>query len=109
MNYGSVLGHGAYFGPDYTAEAIALDDRCHAGRSRRRRSGPTSRSGRKAAIDAEISQELKTNRYDEATGTAHLHRRPGKGWAGDRRKYEDVFVKGRPERLSPAEFAATAE
>ena len=22
MNYGSVLGHGAYFGPDYTAEAI---------------------------------------------------------------------------------------
>ena len=67
MNYGSILGHGAYLGPDYTAEALhwmteAMQD------AKSRGSYATLGVAPKAAIDAEIAQELRTNRYEAASG-----------------------------------------
>src|ERR671926_1176042 len=58
MDYGSVLGHGAYLGPDYTAEAL------HWMTEAMRPAGYDSLGvGPKAAMDAEIAEDLKTNRY----------------------------------------------
>ena len=61
MQYGSIVGHGAYLGPDYTADYLRRADR-----RRRRHSSqaqvpgdPTSRGRR----------NFRTNRYDEATKT----------------------------------------
>lgn len=58
MEYGSIYGHGAYLGPDFTAdylhrEALAMRDAYGGG----------------AEADRRVKQELQANRYDPATGT----------------------------------------
>ncbi len=60
MQYGSILGHGAYLGPDFTADYL-------------RRSATSVRetylnSGGSDAHD-KLVKEFRTNRYDDATGT----------------------------------------
>jgi nitric oxide reductase subunit B len=60
MEYGSVFGHGAYLGPDFTAEYLhnaALDSIAFYG-------GVASDSARVNTI-----RDFKVNRYDAATGT----------------------------------------
>jgi hypothetical protein len=76
MDYGSVLGHGGYLGPDYTAEAL------HWTREAMRRERAPAHDalgvGQKAALDAEIAQELKINRY--AGGTLRFASGQVAGW-----------------------------
>jgi nitric oxide reductase subunit B len=109
MNYGSVLGHGAYFGPDYTAEAIHwMTDAMRDDRGAAQWSKLTA--GQKAAIDAEISQELKTNRYNAASARLIFTAGQAKGWSAIVDKYEDAFVNGAPERaLSPGSLLPPSE
>lgn len=60
MEYGSVFGHGAYLGPDFTAEYLhraALSSIDFYG-------GPKSDTSH-----AQTAADFKTNRYDKATGT----------------------------------------
>jgi nitric oxide reductase subunit B len=97
MNYGSVLGHGAYFGPDYTAEALHwMTDAM-----RRERSGGNYEAlstGQKAGIDAEIAQELKRNRYDSGTESLAFTAGQTAGWNDIVRKYEIAIIQGAPDR-----------
>ena len=63
MEYGSVFGHGAYLGPDYTADYL------------RRSSDLVRRAYGGAGSDAagrRTIQDFRTNRYDEASGTLTL-------------------------------------
>lgn len=63
MEYGSIFGHGAYLGPDFTAEYLhraALSSIDFYG-------GSNSDIARSRTI-----QDFKTNRYDPATGTLVL-------------------------------------
>ena len=63
MEYGSAFGHGAYLGPDYTADYL----RRSANLIKRSYGGDASDSaGRRAIAD------LRTNRYDKGTGTLTL-------------------------------------
>ena len=60
MEYGSIFGHGAYLGPDFTADYLhraALIVIDHYG-------GSSSESARQQTID-----DFKTNRYDSVKGT----------------------------------------
>ncbi|MGB7188669.1 MAG: hypothetical protein WBD10_00900, partial [Acidobacteriaceae bacterium] len=60
MEYGSIFGHGAYLGPDFTAEYLhraALSSIDYYG-------GPNSDKARIQTV-----QDFKTNRYDETTKT----------------------------------------
>src|SRR6516164_11449851 len=60
MEYGSIFGHGAYLGPDFTAEYLhraALSSIGFYG-------GTNSDTARARTI-----QDFKTNQYDPATGT----------------------------------------
>ncbi|HYG34727.1 MAG TPA: cbb3-type cytochrome c oxidase subunit I [Clostridia bacterium] len=62
MQHGTVFGHGAYLGPDFTAQylhrTVEYMPRYYAG------------GGEPTAEDRErVRRELKTNRYDQATGT----------------------------------------
>jgi len=63
MEYGSVYGHGAYLGPDYTADYLRrssdLVRRSHGGRQSDRAREQTVR-------------DFRTNRYDERTGMLQL-------------------------------------
>jgi nitric oxide reductase subunit B len=90
MNYGSVLGHGAYLGPDYTAEALHVMTEA----MRTRRSGGNYAAlgtGQKAAIDAEIAAELKQNRYRDADGVLPFTEAQAEGWDAVVRHYNTVF------------------
>ena len=74
MQYGSIFGHGAYLGPDYTADYLRRVSRLRRGAAARRRGRPTR--------TRQLIEEFRTNRYDEATGDADLHRQPGAGLRG---------------------------
>src|SRR4051794_11147769 len=94
MDYGSVLGHGAYLGPDYTAEVL------HWMVEAMRPANYASLSvGQKAAIDAEIAADLKQNRY--ADGTLTFSDGQTAGWNSIVERYRKLFVEGQIERALP--------
>jgi nitric oxide reductase subunit B len=63
MEYGSVFGHGAYLGPDYTADYL----RRSADFVRRRYGGELSDSAGRRTIS-----DFRANRYDKSTGVLRL-------------------------------------
>ena len=69
QQYGSVMGHGGYLGPDYTAEYLRFSAD-HVGQHCATPGGRTRLPPRRDAAD---------NRYDEASGDAAVHRRAGRG------------------------------
>jgi len=100
MNYGSVLGHGAYLGPDYTAETLhemtlAMQDARSKGRY------AELSVGERAGIDAEIAAEWKQNRYDAASGTLRLTPGQTAGWERVLAHYKKVFTQGEEARSLP--------
>ncbi|MDQ5831446.1 MAG: nitric-oxide reductase large subunit, partial [Actinomycetota bacterium] len=73
MEYGSVFGHGAYLGPDYTADYL----RRASNHVKRSHGGERSDRAARRTID-----DFRTNRYDKRTGVlvltepqAEAHRR----------------------------------
>ena len=75
MANGSIWGHGAYLGPDYSAEALHRMGEDTAGAiAQQHYQQPLAALTRSqlAAVLAETAVALKTNRYDAATGTLHL-------------------------------------
>src|SRR5215472_636310 len=91
MDYGTVLGHGAYLGPDYTAEAL------HWMVEAMRPAGYDALSvGQKAAVDAEIAAELRVNRYDG--GTLKFTAGQVAGWNAIVDRYHKLFMEGQLER-----------
>ncbi len=100
MNYGSVLGHGAYLGPDYTAETLHwMAESMQASKSGGRYANMSA--AEKAAIDAEIAQELRTNRYDAATRTLTLTADQTRGWEQIVTRYGEQFRAGDAARSLP--------
>lgn len=97
MDYGTVLGHGAYLGPDYTAEALHLTT--EAMRRERAVGFADLGVGPKAAIDAEIAHELKTDRY--ASGTLRFTAGQAAGWNAIVEHYRKLFVEGQLARALP--------
>ncbi|MFN7933454.1 MAG: nitric-oxide reductase large subunit [Bryobacteraceae bacterium] len=100
MNYGSILGHGAYLGPDYTAEALHwMTEAMQASRSEipyKNLDAPA-----RAAIDASIAQELHTNTYDSTTGVLRFTPGQVRGWNDIVRKYSEQFKSGEDARALP--------
>jgi nitric oxide reductase subunit B len=63
MEYGSAFGHGAYLGPDYTADYLRRSANVAIGAH----GGPSSDSAARRTI-----QDFRTNRYDKRTGILTL-------------------------------------
>ncbi len=75
MDNGSIWGHGAYLGPDYSAAALHRMSEDTAGAiAQEQYHQPLAAltASQQAAVHAETAVELKTNRYDPATGTLQL-------------------------------------
>ena len=70
MEYGSVFGHGAYLGPDFTADYLRRASEI----VRRSYGGAGSDSAARRTIE-----DFRTNRYDEESGTLTLTRAAGRG------------------------------
>jgi nitric oxide reductase subunit B len=102
MDYGSVLGHGAYLGPDYTAEGLHWTVE-----AMRPANYAELAVGQRAGVDAEIAAELKTNRY--ADGTLRFTAGQVAGWNAIVERYRKLFVEGQAERALPRDVMAAAE
>ena len=66
MENGTIWGHGAYLGPDFSAEylhTLAIDAREHLAKQYYQREWATLSSTEQAAIRGEVQQLLKENRY----------------------------------------------
>jgi nitric oxide reductase subunit B len=75
MANGSIWGHGAYLGPDYSAEALHRmgEDTAEAiAHQRYQQPLAALTPSQQAAVQTETTISLKTNRYDAATETLHL-------------------------------------
>jgi len=99
MSYGTVLGHGAYLGPDYTAEA--LHKMTEAMRVQRNASYAMLGLGDKAKIDAEVAAEMKENRYDAALGRLTFTAGQTAGWNSVVDYYRRVFAEGNLDASLP--------
>jgi len=72
MEHGTLWGHGAYLGPDYSAEYLhRLAEISHDTLARQRYGAPYATLERGAALEiaAQVRGTLKTNRYDPASDT----------------------------------------
>jgi nitric oxide reductase subunit B len=75
MANGSIWGHGAYLGPDYSATALhRMGQQTAAAIAQQRYQLPYAQLSRsqQAAVQGETVVELKTNRYDAAAATLQL-------------------------------------
>ena len=106
MEYGSVFGHGAYLGPDYTADYLRRSSDLVRDLLRRRVIG--------SAVQKTI-EDLRTNRYDEKTDTLTFSARQAAAFRKLVPYYSDFFsdpktVHGlRPDAITDADGAAAAD
>ncbi len=99
MDYGTVLGHGAYLGPDYTAEALHL--MTEAMRAQRTSDFASLSIGNQAKADAEIAAELKVNRYNSQSGTLSFTTGQVAGWNRIVDYYAKRFAQGAEDESLP--------
>jgi nitric oxide reductase subunit B len=75
MANGTIWGHGAYLGPDFSAQYLhnwALDVADQAAQARFRRPYGALTPEERGEIDGSVARVMKENRYDPATGTLTL-------------------------------------
>lgn len=71
MEHGTLWGHGAYLGPDYTADYLHREAEIIQNAIARKKFGSTYAelpAEQKGTVSQELIKELKTNRYDASTG-----------------------------------------
>jgi len=72
MENGTIWGHGAYLGPDFSADylhTLAVDARNHLAKQYYQRQWPNLSLTERDAIEGEVRQLLKQNRYNPQTHT----------------------------------------
>lgn len=93
MNYGSILGHGAYLGPDYTAESLHwIVESLQADKTGGRYAQLTA--AEKAAVDAEVREELRVNRHDETTKRLLFTDGQARAFRVVVQRYDEHFTEG---------------
>lgn len=94
MDNGSIWGHGAYLGPDYSAEAlhrIGEDTAVAVAQQQYRQPLAGLSTGQQAAVHAQVAVILKTNRYDTASDTLHLTAPETAAWQQQIAYWTDYF------------------
>ncbi|WNB77450.1 nitric-oxide reductase large subunit [Methylomonas koyamae] len=99
MNNGSIWGHGAYLGPDYSAVAlhrIGEDIATEIARQQYQKPLTELTPGQTAAVYAQTAVELKTNHYDAASSTLRLTEPETSAYRKQIAYWTDYFLN--PER-----------
>src|SRR5215469_1728246 len=94
MENGSIWGHGAYLGPDFSAEYLhkmALGIRASAYAAMNQSSGGADPNDL-VALDAEVARTLKENRYDPASGTLSFTQAQADSFRTQQRLWGDYFA-----------------
>jgi nitric oxide reductase subunit B len=113
---GSIWGHGAYLAPDWSADALHRTGLVTAGLRRGLAPADAARftqadlaalpAGERGRVEAEVAEELRANRYDEATDTLTLS--PGQAAAVPAlvAYYTRLFGEGSDAMSIPRGFVA---
>jgi nitric oxide reductase subunit B len=94
MANGSIWGHGAYLGPDYSAQALHQMGQVTAqaiARQQYARPVAALTRSQQAAVGAQTAVALKVNRYDAATGTLRLTQPQAEAFALQAGYWADYF------------------
>jgi nitric oxide reductase subunit B len=105
MDWGSVLGHGTYLGPDFTAEVlhrrVELLREAKAGETTGRAYADLDEAAR-AGVDVFVRRTIKTNGYDAASDRLTLAPAEAVAFGTIEREVRHRFTEGEPERAMPA-------
>lgn len=94
MDNGSVWGHGAYLGPDYSAAALhQMGKDAAAAMAQHQYGEPFAKldPAQQAAIQAQVAVALKANHYDSASGTLTLTPAESQAWNQQIAYWTDYF------------------
>jgi nitric oxide reductase subunit B len=94
MENGSIWGHGAYLGPDFSAEylhTMALDIRASASAQMSQTPG-APKANDLDALDAEVARILKENRYDSASDTLSFTQAQADSFHAQQGLWRDYFA-----------------
>ncbi len=107
MEHGTLWGHGAYLGPDYTAEylhRLAEITRDILGREHHGRPYAELDPDAASAVDAAVHNLLKENRYDSGTGTLRFSASETAAWQTQKAEWADYFSGKTPAPGLPAKY-----
>src|SRR5665213_2902563 len=94
MDNGSIWGHGAYLGPDYSADALhRMGQDTAAALAQTHFGKPLAQLDpmQRAALQADVALVLKTNRYAPASGTLTLTAAETQAWQQQIGYWTDYF------------------
>jgi nitric oxide reductase subunit B len=94
MENGSIWGHGAYLGPDFSAQylhTMALGIRAFAYAAMNQSSGASDPNDPEA-LDAEVARALKENHYNPASGTLSFTQAQADSFRTQQRLWGDYFA-----------------
>ncbi|MDR6998126.1 cbb3-type cytochrome c oxidase subunit I [Neobacillus niacini] len=97
MDYGTVLGHGSYMGPDYTAESLKIytegmqDFKANEQYGKKFADLSTDE---KSAIKNAVIKEMRKNRYDSSKESLKLTDAQAYGLEKVRAYYKNIFTNG---------------
>ncbi|WP_081810682.1 nitric-oxide reductase large subunit [Bacillus sp. UNC438CL73TsuS30] len=97
MDYGTVLGHGSYMGPDYTAESLKIYTEGMQDFKANEQYGKKFASlsvDEKSAIKNAVIKEMRKNRYDSSKESLKLTDAQAFGLERVRAYYKNIFTKG---------------
>ncbi|MCC7129033.1 MAG: cbb3-type cytochrome c oxidase subunit I [Anaerolineae bacterium] len=112
MENGTVWGHGAYLGPDFTAEylhTLALDAQEAAAQQGYQRSWNNLTSTEQAKVSAQVQQALKENRYDPATHVLTFTAAEAASFQSQIQKWSDYFAAPTSSAGLPPKFISDPE
>jgi nitric oxide reductase subunit B len=97
MDYGTVLGHGSYMGPDYTAESLKLYTEGMQDYKANEKFGKIYSSlndDEKTVIKSNVIKEMRKNRYSDRKDTLQLTNAQAFGLEKVQAYYKEIFTKG---------------
>jgi nitric oxide reductase subunit B len=96
MENGTIWGHGAYLGPDFSAEylhTLAMDTSIHLAKQNYDREWLALTLTERAAVTAEVQQLLKRNRYNPQTKTLTFTLPEVMSYGNQIRKWTEYFTQ----------------
>lgn len=97
MDYGTILGHGSYMGPDYTAEALNIYTKGMQDFKAQKQYGKSFdklSDEKQSVIRSKVISKMRKNRYDKDSDTLQLTQAQVYGLEKVRTHYRNVFTKG---------------
>jgi len=94
MENGTIWGHGAYLGPDFSAEylhSLALDTQQAFAQAQFGQTYDKLAQNDQLIVDANVQEALKTNRYDPTTGVLSVLQPEADSFANQITKWTDYF------------------